>query len=192
MRISVAFDDAPDCCCYRGQLVGGEVNCRHKPPSFLRPRQVFRLELIGYGKRQELIRYGVSPILGLLEPILFEPRRYDSRPIRQLLGGDDDKPISSVPLERPFPLGKPRVGRRRASYRLVQKRISLVGRERPQTRVLVDGIHCPSSGSSHIFLRRIGAQYPHRNFDEVNPKLFVLAGVGRPGSGKDAGEGEDA
>jgi hypothetical protein len=27
--ISVAFDDATDCRCYRGQLVGGEVNRRH-------------------------------------------------------------------------------------------------------------------------------------------------------------------
>jgi hypothetical protein len=29
--ISVAFDDATDCRCYRGQLVGGEINCRHGP-----------------------------------------------------------------------------------------------------------------------------------------------------------------
>ena len=57
-----------DCRCYRGQLVGGEVNCRHGHTSFLRPRQVFRLEtLIGYGKRQlSLLGNGASPILGLL------------------------------------------------------------------------------------------------------------------------------
>jgi hypothetical protein len=29
--ISVAFDDATDCRCHRGQLVGGEVNRRHGP-----------------------------------------------------------------------------------------------------------------------------------------------------------------
>ena len=29
VRISVAFDDATDCRCHRGQLVVGEVNCRH-------------------------------------------------------------------------------------------------------------------------------------------------------------------
>jgi hypothetical protein len=29
--ISIAFDDATDCRCYRGQLVGGEVNGRHGP-----------------------------------------------------------------------------------------------------------------------------------------------------------------
>jgi hypothetical protein len=27
--ILVVFDGAPDCRCYRGQLVGGEVNYRH-------------------------------------------------------------------------------------------------------------------------------------------------------------------
>jgi hypothetical protein len=31
VRISVAFDDATDCRCYRGQLVVGEMNCRHGP-----------------------------------------------------------------------------------------------------------------------------------------------------------------
>jgi hypothetical protein len=31
VRISVAFDDATDCRCHRGQLVVGEVNCRHGP-----------------------------------------------------------------------------------------------------------------------------------------------------------------
>jgi hypothetical protein len=29
VRISVVFDDAPDCRCHRGELVGGEANCRH-------------------------------------------------------------------------------------------------------------------------------------------------------------------
>jgi hypothetical protein len=29
--ISVAFDDATDCRCHRGEFVGGEVNCRHGP-----------------------------------------------------------------------------------------------------------------------------------------------------------------
>jgi hypothetical protein len=29
--ISVAFDDATDCRCHRGQLVVGKVNCRHGP-----------------------------------------------------------------------------------------------------------------------------------------------------------------
>ena len=28
---SVAFDGAPDCRCYRGEFVVGEVNCRHGP-----------------------------------------------------------------------------------------------------------------------------------------------------------------
>ena len=28
-RKAVVFDGAPDCRCYRGELVGGEVNCRH-------------------------------------------------------------------------------------------------------------------------------------------------------------------
>jgi hypothetical protein len=28
-RISVAFDGATDCRCYRGELGVGEVNCRH-------------------------------------------------------------------------------------------------------------------------------------------------------------------
>jgi hypothetical protein len=27
--ISVAFDDASDCRCHRGELVAGKVNCRH-------------------------------------------------------------------------------------------------------------------------------------------------------------------
>ena len=27
----VVFDGAPDCRCYRGELVVGEVNCRHGP-----------------------------------------------------------------------------------------------------------------------------------------------------------------
>ena len=43
----------------------------------------------------------------------------------------------------------------------------------------------------HIFLRRIGEQYPDRNFDEVNPKLFVLAGEANPACGDDAYPSDD-
>ena len=31
MGESVVFNGAPDCRCYRGELVIGEVNCRHGP-----------------------------------------------------------------------------------------------------------------------------------------------------------------
>jgi hypothetical protein len=60
-----------------------------------------------------------------------------------------------------------------ASYRLVQKRRPLFGREGLQAGVLVDSVHCPGSCWRYVLFRRIGAQYPYRNFDEVNPKQPV-------------------
>jgi hypothetical protein len=43
VRKSVAFDNATDCRCHRGQLVVGKVNCRHGP-GYNRPKFVQQVE----------------------------------------------------------------------------------------------------------------------------------------------------
>ena len=59
----------------------------------------------------------------------------------------------------------------------------------PKSRVLINGVDRPVSRWRYVLFRRIGAQYPDRNFDEVNPKLFVLAGEAKPPRGDGCYEG---
>jgi hypothetical protein len=63
------------------------------------------------------------------------------------------------------------------TYRLVQKRRSLFLGERPQAGVASIAQALAGATSSFDGSAR---SYPHRKFDEVNPKLFVLAGEAKP------------